>query len=568
MPYSSLWDQSAVLAARPLARRAWESGLHDETIARLLDEGAVTQEAVRGALAIALSRLELGGWDRFLQRLLQLSDSPERDAAIALAALRDGDGARGSALGRRAVQRAGSADDASLAIALCVGLAHAQAERARWQDAGWFVIEGRRLLDAADDATRSLREWDLSATAVLIEWNTHSGSTEFDRLDQALRGLILRNAVDTQHAAALIALGGVEFRRGAYDDGAARIRRALQHLPKANSTRRITAGAELALIRLRQGRWQQGFDLASALPALVDDATPAHVRAVVAAAGTFEPALSLRFPAALEQWQRARAAVDEHWSVLGDVLVEHTRSIVLFAVEDFLGLLDYLDGFAAQPYRSIYTQQEVLAMRAAALANLLYVRRYRELVERWATLPGSTELPYYWTHRAILADIDGDRQRSADAFAAADERLDLVPDPMGRIWTRLAWGLTCLRRRDAEQGLALWELARQEMRSMGAAGFAELLTTVLRRISAEIQGLTGDPLAPLTEQQRRVAGLVAQGYTSAEIAVRLFLTKRTVDFHVANVVTRLGLGHRREIKRFISTPSLGAAIPGQNASST
>lgn len=563
MPYSSLWDQSAVLADRPHARRAWERGQHDETIARLLDEGAVTSDAVRGALAIALTRLELGGWDRFLNQLLRLDDSPERDAAIALAALRDGDGARGSALGRRAVQRADAADDADLAIALCVGFAHAQAERARWDDAGWFVAEGRRLLGRADDATRALREWDLSATAVLIEWNTRAGSTEFDRLDAAVRSLILRNAVDAQHVAALIALGGVEFRRGAYDDGAARIRRALHHLPKADSTRRVTAGAELALIRMRQGRWLQGFELAASLPALVDDATPAHVRAVVAAAGTFEPALSLRFPEALEQWQRARAAVDEHWSVLGDTLVEHTRSIVLFAMEDFVGLLDYLDGFAAQPYRSIYTQQEVLAMRAAALANLLHVRRYRELVERWATLPGSAELPHYWSHRAILADIDGDRQRSAEAFAEADERLDLVPDPMGRIWTRLAWGLTHLRRRDAEQGLALWELARQEMRSMGAAGFAELLTTVLRRISAEIQGVTGDPLAPLTGQQRRVAELVAQGYTSAEIGTRLFLSKRTVDFHVANVVTRLGLGHRREIKRLLDGSTRRQLPPAQ-----
>lgn len=245
--------------------------------------------------------------------------------------------------------------------------------------------------------------------------------------------------------------------------------------------------------------------------------------------------------------------------MLGDVLIEHTRSIVLFAVEDFHGLLDYLDGFAAQPYRSIYTQQEILAMRAAALANLLHVRRHRALIERWAKVPGSAELPFYWTHRAIRADIDGDKSTSEGAFAAADERLDLLTDPMGRVWTRLAWGLVRLRHRDAEHGLALWELARQEMRSMGATSFADLLTTVLRRISSEIQGLTGDPLSPLTPQQRRVAELVAHGYTSAEIAAQLFLSTRTIDFHVANIVTRLCLGHRREIKRFLTAPS---ATPG------
>lgn len=89
---------------------------------------------------------------------------------------------------------------------------------------------------------------------MLIEWNTRAGSAEFDHLDRAVRALILRNAVGAEHAAALIALGGVEFRRGAYDDDNARIRRALHHLPKTDSTRRIIAEAELALIRLRQGR--------------------------------------------------------------------------------------------------------------------------------------------------------------------------------------------------------------------------------------------------------------------------------------------------------------------------
>ena len=60
---------------------------------------------------------------------------------------------------------------------------------------------------------------------------------------------------------------------------------------------------------------------------------------------------------------------------------------------------------------------------------------------------------------------------------------------------------------------------------------------------------TRDRLAPLTDREREVLGLIAQGRSNGAIAELLFLTAKTVESHVSNILTKLDMPQAAEDHR-------------------
>jgi len=59
-----------------------------------------------------------------------------------------------------------------------------------------------------------------------------------------------------------------------------------------------------------------------------------------------------------------------------------------------------------------------------------------------------------------------------------------------------------------------------------------------------------EPLQALTEREREVVTLIARGLSNGEIADELVLSKRTVEHHIANILSRLGFTNRAQIVRW------------------
>ncbi|WP_327038302.1 helix-turn-helix transcriptional regulator [Micromonospora maris] len=130
-------------------------------------------------------------------------------------------------------------------------------------------------------------------------------------------------------------------------------------------------------------------------------------------------------------------------------------------------------------------------------------------------------------------------------------------------WLLGGWHAHCGRRADA---IRLLELASSEYAATGAAGLlarvaVDLASVAERAVAASAPpagrvptppaGPTAPVEAPLTATERRVAAAVAEGLSNQEVAVRLSVSVKTVEFHLRNAYRKLGVRRRTELVRHL-----------------
>ena len=112
------------------------------------------------------------------------------------------------------------------------------------------------------------------------------------------------------------------------------------------------------------------------------------------------------------------------------------------------------------------------------------------------------------------------------------------------------------RRRDARAEL---RTAHGLFTTMGIEAFAERARRELLATGDTVRKRTVETVSELTAQEAHIARLAVDGRTNVEIGAQLFLSTRTVEWHLSKVYTKLGVGSRRELRRALA--SLGQADP-------
>ena len=143
-----------------------------------------------------------------------------------------------------------------------------------------------------------------------------------------------------------------------------------------------------------------------------------------------------------------------------------------------------------------------------------------------------------------------------DAFADALALHDRVPTPFERARTKLAWGERLRRSGRRTEARDRLNGALQVFERLGAAAWAERARGELRASGQSVLTPEQREEGALTPQELQVAAIVAGGATNREAAAALFLSVKTIEFHLGHIYRKLGIRSRSELARVIDASRL------------
>jgi DNA-binding CsgD family transcriptional regulator len=149
--------------------------------------------------------------------------------------------------------------------------------------------------------------------------------------------------------------------------------------------------------------------------------------------------------------------------------------------------------------------------------------------------------------RASLALAAGEPEPAEGILEAGRELADGLADPLARALFDVEYGRCLARAHRRPAALARLRSAHETLAGLGARPFAEAVAAELAAL-----GLRGGPdgesgLAGLTAQERQVARLVAGGMSNREAAAELYLSPKTIEYHLAHIFAKLGVKTRYQL---------------------
>ena len=312
----------------------------------------------------------------------------------------------------------------------------------------------------------------------------------------------------------------------------------------------LEAGLLRVLVFYRTGDWDQAATEAERLVKLIDDLDQswlrarAHLAAVYVAAGrgqwltaTDHAEAAARRPAA-RAGAGAIALADARTAI---AVARDDPEGVLAAARDVVSDLDLLSRLEPSLLTFWPAYAQALARTGRPHDADIVLRRYEQHARacgRRSAMAAASRA------RGIL---EAGRGRPDDALTAFDtslRHLDGLGMVMDEAMTRLERGR--LLRRLGQRRSAAREVGAARTMFAGLAAQPFVLRCD-KELGADEQSVTGSAQPPLTARQLSVAQAAAAGKSNREIAAELYISVKTVEFHLGQILARLGLDSRTQI---------------------
>ncbi len=430
--------------------------------------------------------------------------------------------------------------EAAVGLGILLGMSGSAAESAVWLDRALSTATGT---EPWYEAARSMR-----AMRYALAGEHGAALNMFSDLP-ARAAMVPDSRTDSLSYRGLVRLWTGDL-RGATEDLGQAVRRISAGLPVGFPGQPL---AHLAEAEFRQGRWDECREHADLAVSLAYDADRVYDL-------TFVHSVAARVPACRGDWAVAQNHVEmaeatagtfggmaaiyagSARGILGLARDEPTQALLGAALAMTVPEIDSYDDPQAFWWRTTQIWALIRVGRLSQAEQVLgaFESRAAERSERLALINAG------WL-RGSLAAAQRDLDRAEQVLQESCQAAEAATLPFLSGLLKLEYG-RCLsqltRRRDA---VAAISAARDTFVALGAHPFIKaselgLAALGVRRCRGDHPALPG-----LTAQELRVAQLVASGMSNREVAAQLYLSPKTVEFHLANAFTKVGVRTRHEL---------------------
>jgi ATP/maltotriose-dependent transcriptional regulator MalT len=213
-----------------------------------------------------------------------------------------------------------------------------------------------------------------------------------------------------------------------------------------------------------------------------------------------------------------------------------------------------------------YPQALVQARQASEDTPEMYVSAWAlpELIEA-ASRTGETRLASEALERLVEATSIGDsdwglgvlarsralvseKQDAETSYREAIERLSRTQLRPELARAHLLYGEWLRRENRRVDARAQLRIAHDSFVTIGMEAFTERARIELLATGEHVRARTVQTLDDLTAQERQIAEMARDGLSNPEIGARMFLSPRTVEWHLRKVFTKLGISSRKELR--------------------